>query len=155
MTIPDIIIAVDGYSSTGKSTFARLVAAEFGFLYLDSGAMYRGVTLAGLEAGVIGDGKIDEAGVKGIISFGMGLTLREGDREYYYAALDRHFPGLKEEYIRTYGNAYEVPSPRAKELMDLFRSFCRKHEMMYRPEECFDYMNRLPEKFEQISFLDV
>ena len=67
MTIPDIIIAVDGYSSTGKSTFARLVAAEFGFLYLDSGAMYRGVTLAGLEAGVIGDGKIDEAGVKGII----------------------------------------------------------------------------------------
>lgn len=67
MTIPDIIIAVDGYSSTGKSTFAKLVAAEFGFLYLDSGAMYRGVTLAGLEAGVIADGKIDEAGVRGII----------------------------------------------------------------------------------------
>lgn len=62
MSIPDIIIAVDGYSSTGKSTFARLVAAEFDFLYLDSGAMYRGVTLAGLEAGVIRDGKIDEAG---------------------------------------------------------------------------------------------
>ena len=53
MTIPDIIIAIDGYSSTGKSTFAKLVASEFGFLYLDSGAMYRGVTLAGLEAGVI------------------------------------------------------------------------------------------------------
>jgi cytidylate kinase len=62
MSIPDIIIAVDGYSSTGKSTFAKLVASEFAFLYLDSGAMYRGVTLAGLEAGVIGDGKIDEAG---------------------------------------------------------------------------------------------
>ena len=61
MSIPDIIIAVDGYSSTGKSTFAKLVAAEFGFLYLDSGAMYRGVTLAGLEAGAIADGKIDEA----------------------------------------------------------------------------------------------
>ena len=60
MTIPDIIIAVDGYSSTGKSTFAKLVASEFGFLYLDSGAMYRGVTLAGLEAGAIADGKIDE-----------------------------------------------------------------------------------------------
>ena len=60
MTIPDIIIAVDGYSSTGKSTFAKLVASEFGFLYLDSGAMYRGVTLAGLEAGVIADGKIGE-----------------------------------------------------------------------------------------------
>lgn len=61
MSIPDIIIAVDGYSSTGKSTFAKLVAAEFGFLYLDSGAMYRGVTLAGLEACAIADGKIDEA----------------------------------------------------------------------------------------------
>ena len=61
MSIPDIIIAVDGFSSTGKSTFAKLVAAEFSFLYLDSGAMYRGVTLAGLEAGAIADGSIDEA----------------------------------------------------------------------------------------------
>ena len=60
MTIPDIIIAVDGYSSTGKSTFAKLVAKEFGFLYLDSGAMYRGVTLAGIEAGVIAEGQINE-----------------------------------------------------------------------------------------------
>ena len=61
MSIPDIIIAVDGFSSTGKSTFAKLVAAEFAFLYLDSGAMYRGVTLAGLEAGAIADGAINEA----------------------------------------------------------------------------------------------
>ena len=61
-SIPDIIIAVDGYSSTGKSTFAKMVAAEYGFLYLDSGAMYRGVTLYAMEAGIIGaDGAIDEA----------------------------------------------------------------------------------------------
>ena len=59
-TIPDIIIAVDGYSSTGKSTFAKLIAKEFSFLYLDSGAMYRGVTLAGMEAGLIAEGKIGE-----------------------------------------------------------------------------------------------
>ena len=65
--IPDIIIAVDGFSSTGKSTFAKLIAKEFGFLYLDSGAMYRGVTLAGMEAGLIGDGKIDEEGLRKII----------------------------------------------------------------------------------------
>ena len=90
--------------------------------------------------------------VKGIICFGMGLTLREGDREYYYAALDRHFPGLKERYIRTYGGAYEIPSPRSAQLTDLFRMFCREHGMMYRPEECFSYMAALPEKFEQISF---
>ena len=60
MTVPDIIIAVDGYSSTGKSTFAKLVAKEFAFLYLDSGAMYRGVTLFAMEKGFIKGGKIDE-----------------------------------------------------------------------------------------------
>ena len=93
-------------------------------------------------------------GVKGIICFDMGLTLREGDREYYYAALDRHFPGLKEQYIRTYGGAYEIPSPRNEMLMDLFRTFCREHGILYRPEECFDYLHTLPEKFRQMSFLD-
>lgn len=63
-TIPDIIIAVDGYSSTGKSSFAKMVAAEFGFLYLDSGAMYRGVTLYALENGLIaGDGTMDTEAV--------------------------------------------------------------------------------------------
>ena len=49
MKLPDIIIAIDGYSSTGKSTLARLIAEHFGFLYLDSGALYRGVTLYALE----------------------------------------------------------------------------------------------------------
>ncbi len=61
MNVPDIIIAVDGYSATGKSTFAKLVAKEFAFLYLDSGAMYRGVTLYAMEKGFIGaEGSIDE-----------------------------------------------------------------------------------------------
>ena len=92
-------------------------------------------------------------GVKGIICFGMGLTLREGDREYYYAALDRHFPGLKEKYIRTYGNAYEIPSPDSRQLMHLFRNFCREHQILYKPDDCFDYLNHFPEKFEQMSFL--
>ena len=53
MQIPDIIIAIDGYSSTGKSSFAKLVASEFSFLYLDSGALYRGVTLFAIENGYI------------------------------------------------------------------------------------------------------
>lgn len=60
MHIPDIIIAIDGYSSTGKSSFARLIASEFSFLYLDSGAMYRGVTLYAIEKGLIAsDSAID------------------------------------------------------------------------------------------------
>lgn len=53
MNVPDIIIAIDGYSSTGKSSFARLLAAELSFLYLDSGALYRGVTLHAIENGYI------------------------------------------------------------------------------------------------------
>lgn len=91
-------------------------------------------------------------GVKGVICFDMGLTLREGDREYYYAALDKHFPGVKEKYIARYGNAYEVPSPNSRELMDLFRKICKKHGMLYRPEECFRYIEEFPDKYEQMSF---
>lgn len=65
MKLPDIIIAIDGYSSTGKSTLARLIAEHFGFLYLDSGALYRGVTLYAIEKGLIGeDGVIDESSLK-------------------------------------------------------------------------------------------
>lgn len=60
MQVPDIIIAIDGYSSTGKSSFAKMVASTFGFLYLDSGAMYRGVTLFAIENGMAEGGKIDE-----------------------------------------------------------------------------------------------
>ena len=94
-------------------------------------------------------------GVKGIIDFGMGLTLREGDREYYYAALDKHFPGLKEQYIRCYGNAYELPSPNSKVLMGIFKKFCRDHGIMSVPDECFKYMNDLPEKYSQMSIFDL
>lgn len=91
--------------------------------------------------------------VKGIICFDMGLTLREGDREYYYAALDRHFPGLKEKYISTYGDAYEIPSLQSTRLMNLFTTFCRDHGILYKPNECFDYLHQFPEKYQQISFL--
>ena len=67
-----------------------------------------------------------EAKVRGVICFGMGLTLREGNREYFYDKLDAHFPGLKERYIREFGYNYEVTSPRNAELMRLFRSICEK-----------------------------
>ena len=93
-------------------------------------------------------------GVKGIIDFGMGLTLREGDREYYYAALDRHFPGMKERYIRRYGNAYELPSPRAGELTQIFRKICEEKSILYSPEACFAYMSELPDKYPQMSIFD-
>ena len=70
-----------------------------------------------------------KAGVYGIITFGIGLTLRDGDRQYFYQKLDRHFPGMKERYIRTYGNAYELPVPGEKKLMKLVRKECEAYGM--------------------------
>ena len=94
-------------------------------------------------------------GVKGIICFDMGLTLRDGDREYYYAALDRHFPGMKQRYISSYGNSYELPSPNAKELMKLFVEICEEHDILCKWEECFQYLQEFPDKFEQMSIFDL
>ena len=76
MKLPDIIIAIDGYSSTGKSTLAKLIAEHYSFLYLDSGALYRGVTLYAIENGLIApDGSIDEAGLKAALP-DLGLDFR-------------------------------------------------------------------------------
>ena len=94
-------------------------------------------------------------GVKGIINFGMGLTLREGDREYYYAALDRHFPGMKQRYIRRYGNAYVLPSPKAGELMEIFRRRCRENDILSDPEACFAYINELPDPYPQMNIFEM
>ena len=85
----------------------------------------------------------------------MGLTLREGDREYFYAALDKHFPGMKERYIKRYGNAYDLPSPKSRELQKLFRSICKDNGLMCDPEECFKYMYELPDKYRQMSIFDL
>lgn len=94
-----------------------------------------------------------EAKVKGIICFDMGVTLREGDREYFYKKLDIHFPGMKERYIRNYGNAYELPSPNNGKLMELFRNTCKAHNIMYSPNDCFAYLQEFEDKteYEQIS----
>ena len=90
-------------------------------------------------------------GVKGIICFDMGLTLREGDREYYYAALDRHFPGLKKKYIEHYGNAYELSSPDAGKLMKVFHRICSDNGILSNPEACFRYIQQMPDKYQQMN----
>lgn len=86
------------------------------------------------------------AGVRGVICFGMGLTLREGNREYFYAGLDRLFPGLKEKYQSEYGFRYEVISPRQEELMQLFHQKCEEYGIMHDNEEIFQYLHRFEEK---------
>lgn len=95
-----------------------------------------------------------EAGVKGIICFDMGVTLREGDREYFYQALDQHFPGLKSRYISMYGNAYNVSSPNNKKLMKLFHARCSQNGIISDVEACFRYLNEFPDRYEQLSLFD-
>ena len=94
-------------------------------------------------------------GVKGIICFGMGVTLREGDREYFYEALDRHFPGLKQRYIDVYGNSYEVTSPDNERLMRVFNDICKKNNIISDPGKCFGYMQEFPEDNSQMSIFDL
>jgi cytidylate kinase len=62
-----IIITVDGYSSCGKSTFAKAIARELGYIYIDSGAMYRAVTLFALRRGLAGGGVADEQGILALL----------------------------------------------------------------------------------------
>lgn len=87
-----------------------------------------------------------QAGVYGVICFGMGVTLRQGSREYFYAQLDRHFPGLKERYIRSYGDCYMLSSPRQRELMRLFHSRCEQWGMVHNNEAIFHFLSKLEEK---------
>lgn len=88
--------------------------------------------------------------VKGILNFGIGLTLREGNREYFYKKLDEHFSGLKNRYIKEFGNRYEISSSKNDELMSYFYSVCRKNKIMCNINEIFSYLHEFPKKdFEQ------
>ncbi len=87
-----------------------------------------------------------EAKVRGILCFGMGLTLREGNREYFYEQLDRHFPMLKQRYIRNFGNQYVINSPHDAELMRLFHRTCEANGILHNNDEIFDYLHRFEEK---------
>lgn len=97
-----------------------------------------------------------EARVKGIICFEMGLTLRNGNREYFYRALDKSFPGLKNKYIEEYGTSYNLPSKNNSELMKLFHDFCDKENIMHDNDEIFDYLRTFEEKevAKQLSMFD-
>lgn len=87
-----------------------------------------------------------KAKVKGIINFGMGVTLRDGNREYFYKNLDKHFTGLKEKYIRTYANSYILNSPNNEKLMKIFHETCDKHNIMHNNDEIFNYINTFEQK---------
>ena len=87
-----------------------------------------------------------KAGVKGVICFGIGLTLREGNREYFYKQLDRLFPGLKEKYMQWYGDRYEIESPDSERLMEVFHRTCEEHGIMHDNDGIFEYLGEFEEK---------
>lgn len=98
-----------------------------------------------------------EAEVYGVICFEMGLTLREGNREYFYKQLDKLFPNLKEKYVRIYGNQYEVNSLRNEELMQFFHQKCSQNNIVHNKEEIFEYLHKFEEKnaSKQLSLWDM
>lgn len=87
-----------------------------------------------------------EAKVHGIVCFGMGLTLREGNREYFYKKLNEHFPGLAVKYHEKYGYAYEIGCENSNELMKIFRAECKKHNILCDMKEVFQYLHRFEDK---------
>lgn len=92
-----------------------------------------------------------EAKVYGIICFDMGVTLRKGNREYFYQQLDYLFPGMKEKYIKTYGVKYQLNSPNNNELMQLFHQTCQANGIVHDNNQIFDYLKKYENKHENIQ----
>ncbi len=92
-----------------------------------------------------------EAKVYGVICFGMGLTLREGNREYFYSQLDRLFPYLKDKYIQTYGMQYQINSPNNATLMKLFHQICEDNGIVHDNKIIFEYLSKFEEKSKGIQ----
>ena len=94
-----------------------------------------------------------DAGVRGIIWFGAGVTMREGNREYFFRQLDRYFPGMKERYLHDFGLNYVCSSPREKELSALVKETCEKQGILYGPDQVVAYLKDFEDKTagEQLS----
>ncbi len=86
-----------------------------------------------------------ESNVYGILCFEMGLTLRKGNREYFYRKLDESFPGLKERYIERFGNDYVLPSPNNAGLMDIFKRRTSQNNILTDNEKIFEYLADFPQ----------
>ncbi|WP_303295471.1 SPL family radical SAM protein [Methanobrevibacter woesei] len=87
-----------------------------------------------------------ETNVKGIICFNIGLTLRDGNRQYFYRKLDESFPGLKSRYIEKYGNSYVLESENNRQLMDLFYKKTAENNILNKPDDVFSYLRDFPNK---------
>ena len=94
-----------------------------------------------------------DANVKGVLNMGMGLSLREGNREYFYEMLDERFPGVKEKYIDEFGDSYFIHSKDNRRLRSILRKRCEENGIMHNQDEIFSYMHEFPEKSVQTKLL--
>lgn len=92
-----------------------------------------------------------QAKVRGILCFGFGMTLREGNREYFYAQLDRIFPDMKQKYIRAFGSSYVCNSPNHHHLMAVFKEVCEENGILWKPDDVFAYLHAFESKDHQLS----
>lgn len=96
-----------------------------------------------------------DAGVRGVLWFGAGVTLRDGNREYFYQQLDRQFPGMKEQYRKEFGNSYVAASRNDRQLSAMVKDTCGRYGILSEPDRVFAELQRFEEKEggEQLSFL--
>lgn len=92
-----------------------------------------------------------KAKVRGILCFGFGVTMREGNREYFYEQIDKVFPGVKKEYIRAFGNSYVCNSPNNNLLMSILKEVCERHDILWKPNDVFSYLKQFEVKEQQLS----
>lgn len=93
-----------------------------------------------------------DAGVKAILCFGFGLTLREGNREYFYEKLDELMPGMRERYEKTYGTSYSIMSRNNARLMNIFTGFCKTHNIICKTDDVFAFMEHFEDKQQMTLF---
>lgn len=98
-----------------------------------------------------------QAKVYGILFFDIGVTLRDGDRQYFYHKLDQHFKGLKQTYMKEFGNSYEVPSPNRRSLIQLIQCESKKNGIVCDSQQLFEYMHSYEDKQAgiQLSLFDM
>lgn len=90
----------------------------------------------------------------GLLTFGIGMTLRYGNREYYFKKLEEHFPELKKEYMRKYGSSYGIKSPNSQKLTRIIKKFCKDNNIIYGEKEVFKFCTLFPEQNNQLSIFD-
>ena len=92
-----------------------------------------------------------DAGVKGILTFGSGMTLRRGNREYYYKKLDEFFPGLKKKYMHAYGMSYGIKSPNSKKLESIVKAACKENGIVFGTSKVFEMLSTFKSREQQLS----